>query len=408
MTTADATDESGSVIAPGTDLTPQYVDVPLNLAPPIGYPTVPGRIDFGQVEGAGTFPGELVIQGPGCVWVDPASPVRIDAIPDGVGNTALTVGGATSPENCLTIEEGTSGTLPLELAVSEAGNGAFNGAVRLMIAPEGEPDRAMPVDVPFTADLLKPLDSARFLLGFLAVFLLGVGIPFAILYALKWWASRIPAETLKTQSFAVTISDAGLLRDGRPFALRDNDLQEIVRDLGKPARTLDVDGARLETKMGASPVGAGYVLVRAPGMLGASGANPGTDRRTGDARLPLAVHNNWVLLHDPEGPADQATLLLLVGATATNERVMGLVDDAGRRARGLVDGLRARSAPTDSTPQNPAQPQPVAGGAPAASPFDPFGAPTFGAPPPFGGGPSGPPPSSAPGQPFDPFRPPGA
>lgn len=406
VTTADAKNQSGTVIAPGTDLTPQYVDVPLTLAPPIGYPTVPSRVDFGSVEGSGTFPRELAIGGPGCVWVDPA-PARIDSLPDGVGDATVTVGGATSPENCLSVAEGSTAALPIDLVVPEAGNGAFNGAVRLMIAPDGELDRAMPVDVPFTADLLKPLDSARFLLGFLAVFLLGIGIPFAILYALKWWATRIPAETLKTQSFAVTISDSGLLRDGRPFALRDNDLQEIVRDLGKPARTLDVDGARLETKMGASPVGAGYVLVRAPGMLGASGANPGTDRRTGDARLPLAVHNNWVLLHDPEGPADHATLLLLVGATATNVRVKGLVDDAGRRAAGLVDGLRARSAPTGSAPQNPAQPQP-AGGAPAASPFDPFGAPTFGAPPPFEGGPSGSPPSSAPGQPFDPFRPPGA
>lgn len=420
VTTADATDESGSVIAPGTDLTPQYVDVPLNLAPPIGYPTVPGRIDFGQVEGAGTFPGELVIQGPGCVWVDPASPVRIDAIPDGVGNAALTVGGATSPDNCLTIEEGTSGTLPLELAVPEAGNGAFNGAVRLMIAPEGEPDRAMPVDVPFTADLLKPLDTTRFLLGFLAVFLLGVGIPFAILYALKWWASRIPAETLKSQSFLVRVSDGGLLRDGRPFTLNDNDLREIVRNLDKPARNLDVDGARLEAKMGMSPVGAGYVLVRAEGMLGASGATPATDRSTGQARLPLAVHNNWVLLHDPKGPVDEAVLLLLVGANASNERVRGLVDEAGRRAPRIIDDLRARAQGSDSnTPQNPTSPQPATAGAPA-SPFDPFtapgtpSAPTFGAPPPFTGGPGfgGQPPtgpgSTPPGQPFDPFRPPGS
>ena len=419
VTTADATDESGSVIAPGTDLTPQYVDVPMTLAPPVGYPTVPGRIDFGQVEGSGTFPGELVVQGPGCVWVDSASPVRVDAIPDGVGDAALTVGGATSPENCLTVEEGTSGTLPLELAVPEAGNGAFNGAVRLMIAPEGEPDRAMPVDVPFTADLLKPLDSTRFLLSFLVVFLLGVGIPFAILYALKWWASRIPAETLKSQSFLVRVSDGGLLRDGRPFTLNDNDLREIVRNLDKPARNLDVDGARLEAEMGMSPVGAGYVIVRADGMLGASGATPATDRSTGQARLPLAVHNNWVLLHDPQGPADEAVLLLLVGADASNERVRGLVDEAGRRAPRIIDDLRARAQrPNGNTPQNPTAPQPATIGAPSS--FDPFAAPgtpsapTFGAPPPFTGGPGfgGQPPSgpgsTPPGQPFDPFRPPGS
>jgi len=411
VTTADAIDEWGSVVAPGTDLTPQYVDVPLTLAPPIGYPAVPSRIDFGSVEGAGTFPGELAVQGPGCVWVDPASPVRVDAIPDGVGDATLTAGGVTSPENCLTVEEGASGVLPLELAVPEAGNGAFNGALRLMVAPEGEPDRAMPVDVPFTADLLKPLDSARFLLGFLAVFLLGIGIPFAILYGLKWWASRIPAETLKSQSFLVGVSDSGLLRDGRPFTLNDDDLREIVRNLDKPARNLDVDGARLEARMGTSPVGAGYVLVRAPGMLGASGANPATDRRTGQARLPLAVHNNWVLLHDPEGPADEAILLLLIGANTSNERVTGLVDEAGRRAPRIIEDLRARAKGTGSnTPQDPTRTRPATADAAPASSFDPFAAPsspsapTFGAPPPFTGGPG----TTPPGQPFDPFRPPGS
>ncbi len=82
VTTADATNASGAVIAPGTELTPQYVDVPLALAPPIGFPTVPSSLDLGAVEGSGTFPSDMQIGGPGCVWVDPASPVRIDAVPD--------------------------------------------------------------------------------------------------------------------------------------------------------------------------------------------------------------------------------------------------------------------------------------------------------------------------------------
>ncbi|MGC5162979.1 vWA domain-containing protein [Rhodococcus sp. DT1] len=427
VTTADATNSWGGTIAPGTDLAPQYVDVPITVAPPIGYPTLPNRIDLGTIEGAGTFPGEISIGGPGCVWVDPAGSVRIDAAPDGVGDIALTTGGAGTADSCLTVEEGASAALPLELTVPEAGNGALNGSVRLMMSPAGEPDRAMPVDVPFTAELLKPLDSGRFWSVFLLVFLLGIAIPCALLYLRKWQTTRIPAEMPVAQESAVTVSDRGLLRDGQPFVLHDNDLTEIVRGLDKPARRLSVDGAELEARTGGSPVGSGYVLVRAPGLLGASDATPATDRRSGDARLPLAVHNHWVLLHDPEGPADQAQLLLLVGGGASQERIKRLVDDAGRRAAGAIAELRRRSDNADHGTSSPTG-TPVPVPAQRAAAFDPFGmpnsspAPTFGAPAPFGGntasggntgfggvpdlnpGPAAP----APGQSFDPFRPPGS
>jgi len=417
VTTADATDKWGTLIAPGTDLAPQFVDVPLTIAPPIGYPTLPNRIDLGTVEGAGTFAREVPITGPGCVWADAASPARVDAVPDGVGGAEVRIAGATSADNCITVAEGETGVLPIELVVPEAGNGAFNGSVRLMVAPTGEPDRAMPVDVPFTSELLKPLDTGRFWLVFAIVFALGVAIPLALLYFLKWRETKIPAETLKAQSFRVTISDGRLYRNGRAFALEGTDLRDPVRGLDKPARKLAVDGAELETRMGASPVGTGYVVVRAPGMLGASGSTPSTDRH-GNAVLPLAVHNNWVLLHDPEGPADHATLLLLVAGGASPGRVQELVDQAGRRAEGLIGELRKRAAQVDDRPPASGAGPTVAPPVPAAaSPFDPFGvpaatsAPTFGAPPSFGGSGSGalPPAGPAsPGQPFDPFRPPGA
>lgn len=411
VTTADATDEAGEIIAPGTDLAPQFVDVPLTIAPPIGYPTLPNRIDLGTVEGAGTFAREMPIVGPGCVWTDAASPARIDAVPDGVGDATVRVTGAPTADDCVTVAEGATGALPVELIVPEAGNGAFNGSVRLMIAPTGEPDRAMPVDVPFTAELLKPLNPGRFWLFFAIVFALGVAIPLALLYVLKWRETKIPAETLKARRFPVTISDGRLYRNGRVFALEGADLRDPVRGLDKPARRLSVDGAELETRMGPSPVGTGYVLVRAPGLLGASASTPSTDRH-GNAVLPLAVHNNWVLLHDPEGPADHATLLLLVAGGASTGRVQELVDHAGRRAEGLIGELRKRSAQADDRPPTSGEGSAVAVPAPApatASPFDPFGVPTptsgptFGAPPPSGQ--SGP---ASPGQPFDPFRPPGA
>ena len=47
ITTAPATDPSGATIAPGTELSPQDVDVPVQILPRLGLPTPGDRIDFG-------------------------------------------------------------------------------------------------------------------------------------------------------------------------------------------------------------------------------------------------------------------------------------------------------------------------------------------------------------------------
>ncbi|OOK63759.1 hypothetical protein BZL30_9389 [Mycobacterium kansasii] len=46
-------------------------------------------------------------------------------------------------------------------------------------------------------------------------------------------------------------------------------------------------------------------------------ALPGTDRTGLKAVLPLAVHNKWVVLHDPGGPPNAAEVLLLVAGEPT-------------------------------------------------------------------------------------------
>ncbi|SDE22253.1 vWA domain-containing protein [Rhodococcus tukisamuensis] len=373
VTTADAKSESGAVIAPGTVLTPQSVDVPLTVAPPIGYPTLPSRIDFGTVEGAGTFAADVRVGGPGCVWLESAVPARIDAAPDGVGTVALTGRGAGSADDCLQVEDGAEASLPVQLQVDNAGNGAVNGAVRLMVAPAGEPDRAMPVEVPFSADLQKPLDSGRFWLTFLLVLLVSIAMPLVGLWLAKWRTSRIPAETLKAQRFPVTVVGDAVLRDGRPFAFRDEDLTQMVRGLDKPARHLTVDGVELNVRTGLHPFGAGYVAAHADGRVTASRAAKVDGN--GDARLPLAVHNSWVVLHDPAGPADLADVLVLVGGNSTPESRTRLVEDLNGRLPGLLRTLREQAKPGSGNgggtpPSSAASPGP---GGPVA--YDPFGMP---------------------------------
>ena len=105
------------------------------------------------------------------------------------------------------------------------------------------------------------------------------------------------------------------------------------------------------------------------------------------ARLPLAVHNHWAVLHDPTGAEDAAVLLLLVGGEASAEKRQDIVDDVNRRLPGLLSRLRADAASAGLVP-------PAGSGAPGpASPFDGGGAGPAG-PSPFdfaGGGPQFPP-----------------
>lgn len=410
VSTADAKSPSGEVIAPGTVLAPQSVDVPLTVAPPIGYPMLPPRLDFGTLEGAGAFTAGLGVGGPGCAWLETAT-TRVETAPDGIGNVALTGNGAgSSAADCLQVAEGAEAVLPVQLQVDNAVNGPVSGSIRVMVAPTGEFDRAMPIDVPFVAELQKPLDSGRFWLIFLAVLAVSVAIPPSLLYLVKRRTSKIPAETLKAQQIPVTVVDDTVLRDGSPFALNDSDLISIVRGLDKPARQLTVDGVELNVRVGVSPFGAGYVVAHAPGRRTASSEHPSVDR-DGDARLPLAVHNSWILLHDPAGPADMATVLLLVGGNCTPERRDRLVRDVASRVPAMLRALRSE-AKVDTGRAGGAAAQPSAGppdsGFAGAAVFDPFGAGTVSGP---SGSGSAPTPGVSPtgavaSDPFDPFGPP--
>lgn len=368
VTTADATTPDGST-EPGTELAPQSVDVPLSVAPPIGFPSVATKLDFGTVEGGGVFKGSLGVTGPGCVWLPRASS-SVVASPDRAGDITVESDLATS-EGCVELGDGQTGSIPVSLNVPNSVNGVVNGTVAVMVSPKGEADRAVSVEVPYTAALEKPLDTRNFILALIVALILGPGIPLLLLYGSKWYTARIPSRTLKAQQFPISVSGSSVLRDGRPFVLTDRDLIEVVRGLESPARRLDVAGITLRTKIGLSPVGAGFVVAESPGRVGASGSSPSTHGKEPYARLPLAVHNTWFVIHDSAGPADQATVVLLVGDDAGPSRRTSLVDDMVRRLPELLSELRSRAAPRPGSP--PPSPPPNS---------DPFGGPSGYGPPP--------------------------
>jgi len=216
--------------------------------------------------------------------------------------------------------------------------------VPVHISALDNPNDAQVVDVPFVASLTRPLSTTNFVLVFLAALLLGPGIPLALLYGAKWYVAKIPGAPLLAERIPVEVDSDVVLRNGTPFAMADTDLLQMVSGLPPSgARKLTVRGVRLTATTGRSPFGTGHVTVDADGMVGVGSELPGTDRSGLRAVLPLAVHNKWVLLHDPAGPSNAAEVLLLVAGltdTAARERIY---DDVGRRLPELLSALRHRA-----------------------------------------------------------------
>jgi hypothetical protein len=95
--------------------------------------------------------------------------------------------------------------------------------------------------------------------------------------------------------------------------------------------------------MGRSPFGAGHVTVDADGLDSVGSELPGTDSSGLRAVLPLAVHNKWVVLHDPHGPPDVAAVLLLVAGHTDTAAREHLYEEVARRLPELLNGLRLRA-----------------------------------------------------------------
>lgn len=374
ITTAAATDRNGAQIAPGTTLSPQDVAMSIQILPKVGLPAPAGRIDFGTVQGAKGANGSLAITGPGCVWIAAADKDNIIAAPEGIGTTRIT-SSADAPQTCLKVAAGETARLPVTLRTDRDGRGGLSGTVPLHISPLANPSDAQVVDVPFVASLTKPLSRTNFVLVFLAALLLGPGIPLALLYAGKWYAAKIPGEPMLAERIPVEVDSNSdtVTRDGSPFAMADADLLRLVPGLAGGARKLSVLGVTLIATVGRSPFGTGHVIIDADGRVSVGSALPGTDRTGLKAVLPLAVHNKWVVLHDPGGPPDAAEVLLLVGGRTDTAVRQRLYEDVGRRLPELLTALRQRAADAGlvvSTDGEPGSPSASAGAtAPAPDPF---------------------------------------
>ncbi|WP_168709259.1 vWA domain-containing protein [Arthrobacter sp. PAMC25564] len=370
ITTAPTT--AGGNPVPGTALTPALASVPVNLLPPAEFPVVGSKIDFGQMDGTSQASAALQVSGAGCVWLAAGKSPDIVASPAALGKVTIGLAKASGPESCIKVKDVNS--LPMTFAADQPDNGSVNGRIELMIAPDGEPGRALPVSVAFTASMSKPLNTTNFLLALIVALVLGPGIPLLLMYGAKWFVARIPGRVLSGEIIPVTISHQQLLRDGQPFVIRDTDLTDLVPMKASGSRSLTVAGIELRAKTGWSPLGSGYVAVLAPARYGVGSAAPAADRRGLTPRLPLAVHNHWVLLVDPMGDPASASVLVLTAGDASPAEKKDIAADIARRLpllrERLAEAMRAADVAEATTPgQVPGSGPTASGGAGGFSGF---------------------------------------
>lgn len=367
ITTAATTTADGTPV-PGTHLEPALVSVPLALLPPAEFPVLANKIDFGQGEGTAELSAALPVSGVGCVWQVPGKQPDIVAAPADIGAIAITLGKANSAESCLNVKDLAS--LPLTFKAEHAGNGSVNGRIALMIAPDGEPGKAIPVSVDFTASMAKPLNGTNFLLTLLVALILGPGIPLMFLYAAKRFVSKIPGVSLSAELIPISVLHQQVLRDGSPFALRPTDLTALVPMKPFGSRSLMISGLELKARTGWSPLGSGFVSVLAPGRVGAGSVPPGTDRSGVNARLPLAVHNHWAVFRDLVAEPGTCYVLVLASGTATAPQKKDIEGDINRRLPDLLARLNDMASKREN--DGPGSPS---GSEPAQSPMSAFSPP---------------------------------
>ena len=357
VTTAAATKPDGTTIA-GTKLTTQVKDVPFELLPPNGYPTVPARLDFGAVEGEITLQASLPIQGPGCVWVDTSATTFVTR-PEGVTDLSISAA-ANSDQSCVRVEQGAVRQLPISLGSAQQGNGAVNGTMRVVLLPAEDPQVPQYVTVAFTGDAHKPLSTVNYGVALVVALLLGPGIPLALMYLFKWaLASKIPPSTVNPVAMNIEVVDGLVMRDGRPLALHPADGQQLLTT-NRGTRQLTVGDVKFKAVMGGSPFGSGYVRIVAPGRVSASDLQETASPRH-PAQLPLAVHGHWVLLVTP-GQSQRGELILLLDSAASQAEREAMVGDVQQRVPRMLADLSSAepsaqaSAAPPHAPQNPQAP----------------------------------------------------
>lgn len=291
---------------PPTKLDPAVSTYPLTIITPVNYPVVSQTPlvlkgeQGAEAEGVAPSTGQIAVTGPGCVWVDTAASIKdIKALPAGVDDVALTTT-ATNKDSCVKLEAGKQTTLPVAVVPKTQGNGAVAGAVVVNAAPDAADKAPMVVTVPFSAERIKAANGGTKWLTFLLAMLLGLGLPMALLMAVRARSAvmRVSGNDVGDLAYArkqlrisgSEVVDAGT---GQPMTLGRDDIRTAPTD-AESVTQLAIEDITFTAQKWGNPFAMATVKVRGTQGPVITDEAPTVSLKDGGSQLPLSVQGHWV------------------------------------------------------------------------------------------------------------------
>ncbi len=135
-----------------------------------------------------------------------------------------------SADNALELAKGEEATLPVTLSAENMEDGALALQPELSLqSAEDNQEAQLPLQL--KGSMTTPLSKSAFGLAFALAVLLGLLIPLAVLYFMKWFSGRIPeSPRMFAKTIPVKKDGTSLIRTdtGKPFVVSKDEFQGAV------------------------------------------------------------------------------------------------------------------------------------------------------------------------------------
>jgi hypothetical protein len=343
----------------GVALPPTLSTAAVPVRPPVGYPEVVTRsVRIGPISGVEDGVGVIQLRGSPksgtCVWVEE---VRYDPGPvDQTGLNSRVEGAGGSASECLELKEGGSGELVVAFTPAEAYRGIVTGTVLLGTRPLSSDDRRSS-EVGLEIQMVKPASAGVAWAIFLALLLLGVGLPLLAFYVSNWMVAKFaPLRLLQGCDVPVGLTNRSVERavplpDGRLLHPDDFSNAPFGRNdvSGERVRRFTFSGVPFRSAVSTNPFRPPYGLA-GDGLAPTIGSGRGNTINS-QGRVALWVTREWVFLPDAVDDAEAPVtgrLIAFVLATDQRNGLDHLESSLRDRLPALLDGakeLRKVAAP---------------------------------------------------------------
>lgn len=346
ITTADFDGRPGTVLEPVVLAAPLAVTVD-NL------PVLPGEVNLGQISALTDHEVLIPVQGPGRVWVESTQLAQAQ-LPPGAEVSLSSV--HNSPETALELERGQTANLPVVIHPAALADGQLRAGIDLNFA-QLDGSQAAAVTIPARGAMTAPVDQGIFWAVFVAVLLLAIIIPLAILYAMKVYAGRFPARLrVKTAAIDIAVDGSSVVRADTGAPLDFNQADHVAAtETSLTGAAATVHGYQISRKANLNILSPAVMVVDKPDTV--SIADNGQQYGS-SAQFPPALVNRWFLALDSRRPT-VATVVIIADTSGDAATLSALVADIRRQVPvhlpQLTQSLAAVAPTADAADSNTAE-----------------------------------------------------